>query len=69
MDKQTVSLILLQFWLDLLKRAIAADMVDDLVNLSVQKKVTMFSLMDTNRSNILWRCSVVLIGPVQITTK
>lgn len=32
MDKQTVSLILLQVWLDLLKRAIAADMGDDLVN-------------------------------------
>lgn len=34
MDKQTVSLILLKVWLNLLKRAIAADVVDDLVNLT-----------------------------------
>lgn len=32
MDKQTVTLILLQAWLDLLEIAIAADLVDDLVN-------------------------------------
>lgn len=34
MDKQTASRILLQVWLDLLKMAIAADLVDDLVKLS-----------------------------------
>lgn len=34
MDKQTISLILLQAWLDLLEMAIATDLVDDLVKLS-----------------------------------
>lgn len=34
MGKQTASPILLQVWLDLLKMAIAADLVDDLVKLS-----------------------------------
>lgn len=34
MDKQTVTLILLQTWLGVLKMAIAADLVDELVKLS-----------------------------------
>lgn len=34
MDKQTITLILLQAWLDLLEMAIATDLVDDLVKLS-----------------------------------
>ena len=34
MDKQTITLILLQAWLDLLEMAIAADLVDELVKLS-----------------------------------
>lgn len=34
MDKQTVTPILLQVWLDLLETAIAADLVDELVKLS-----------------------------------
>lgn len=34
MDKETVTLILLQAWLDLLEMAIAADLVDELVKLS-----------------------------------
>lgn len=48
MDKQTVTLILLQAWLDLLEMAIAADLVDDLWNSLVQMKVTMLFLIDTN---------------------
>lgn len=34
MDKQTITLILLQAWLDLLEMVIAADLVDELVKLS-----------------------------------
>jgi len=34
MDKQTITLILLQAWLDLLEMAIAPDLVDELVKLS-----------------------------------
>ena len=34
MDKQTITLILVQAWLDLLEMAIAADLVDELVKLS-----------------------------------